>query len=83
MQIIQEQYEKIAKYLPTQRGNVNMTNLQLISAILYVTEISFFKYAVDQGPEIRLDTPSGIKDFLMRDRLVENARCHVGDAGDA
>lgn len=38
MQITQEQYEKIAKYLPTQRGNVSMTNLQLINAILYVTE---------------------------------------------
>ena len=38
MQITQEQYEKISKYLPTQRGNVNMTNLQLINAILYVTE---------------------------------------------
>ena len=40
MQITQEQYEKIAKYLPTQRGNVSMTNLQLINAILYVTENS-------------------------------------------
>ena len=38
MEITQEQYEKIAKYLPTQRGNVSMTNLQLISAILYVAE---------------------------------------------
>ncbi len=38
MQITQEQYEKIAKYLPKQRGNVSMTNLQLINAILYVTE---------------------------------------------
>ena len=38
IQIIQEQYEKIAKYLPTQRGNASITNLQLINAILYVTE---------------------------------------------
>ena len=38
MQITQEQYEKIAKYLPVQRGNVSMTNLQLINAILYVAE---------------------------------------------
>ena len=38
MQITQEQSEKIAKYLPVQRGNVSMTNLQLINAILYVTE---------------------------------------------
>ncbi len=36
MQITQQQYEKIAKYLPIQRGNVSMTNLQLINAILYV-----------------------------------------------
>ena len=38
MQITQEQYEKIAKYLPRQRGNVSMSNLRLINAILYVTE---------------------------------------------
>ena len=38
MQITQEQYNKIAKYLPVQRGNVSITNLQLINAILYVTE---------------------------------------------
>ena len=38
MQITQEQYEKIAKYFPRQRGNVSMTNLQMINAILYVTE---------------------------------------------
>ena len=38
MQITQEQYGKIAKYLPRQRGNVSMSNLQLINAILYVTE---------------------------------------------
>ena len=38
MEITQEQYEKIEKYLPRQRGNVSMSNLQLINAILYVTE---------------------------------------------
>lgn len=38
MEITKEQYEKIARYLPKQRGNVSMTNLQLINAILYVTE---------------------------------------------
>ena len=38
MEITQQQYEKIEKYLPRQRGNVSMSNLQLINAILYVTE---------------------------------------------
>jgi Transposase and inactivated derivatives len=38
MKITLEQYEKIAKYLPRQRGNVSMSNLQLVNAILYVTE---------------------------------------------
>lgn len=38
MEITKEQYEKIEKYLPRQRGNVSMTNLQMINAILYVTE---------------------------------------------
>lgn len=38
MEIIYEQYQKIAKYLPIQRGNVKISNLQLINAILYVAE---------------------------------------------
>ena len=38
MEITQEQYEGIEKYMPRQRGNVSMSNLQLINAILYVTE---------------------------------------------
>ena len=38
MKITQTQYEKIAKYLPRQRGNVSMSNIQLINAILYVAE---------------------------------------------
>lgn len=38
MEITQKQYKKIAKYLPRQRGNVSMSNLQLVNAILYVTE---------------------------------------------
>ena len=38
MEITKEQYERIAPYLPRQRGNVSMSNLQLINAILYVTE---------------------------------------------
>jgi transposase len=38
MEITQEQFERIEKYLPRQRGNVSMSNLQLVNAILYVTE---------------------------------------------
>lgn len=38
MEISIEQYEKIKKYLPVQRGNVSMSNVQLINAILYVAE---------------------------------------------
>jgi transposase len=38
MELNQEQYDKIAKYLPRQRGNVSMSNLQLVNGILYVTE---------------------------------------------
>jgi transposase len=38
MQITSEQYEQIAQYLPRQRGNVSMSNLKLINAILYITE---------------------------------------------
>lgn len=38
MEITKEQYQKIAKYLPVQRGNVKISNLQLINAILYVAE---------------------------------------------
>ena len=38
MEITKEQYERIARYLPKQRGNVSMSNHQLVNAILYVTE---------------------------------------------
>ena len=38
MEITKEQYRKIEKYLPKQRGNVKIENLQLINAILYVAE---------------------------------------------
>ena len=38
MEITNEQYQKIAKYLPVQRGNVKISNLQLINALLYVME---------------------------------------------
>lgn len=38
MELNEQQYDKIAKYLPRQRGNVSMSNLQLVNAILYVTE---------------------------------------------
>lgn len=38
MEITKEQIERIAPYLPRQRGNVSMSNHQLVNAILYVTE---------------------------------------------
>lgn len=38
MEITKEQYKKIEKYLPRQRGNVKIENLQLINAVLYVVE---------------------------------------------
>lgn len=38
MEITKEQFERIVPYLPRQRGNVSMSNLQLVNAILYVTE---------------------------------------------
>ena len=38
MEITKEQYGKISPYLPRQRGNVSMSNQQLVNAILYVTE---------------------------------------------
>ena len=38
MEITPEQYEKIRDSLPVQRGNVRLTNLQVLDAILYVAE---------------------------------------------
>ena len=38
MKITQEQYGKIAKHFPKQHGNVKMTNLEVLNAILYVLE---------------------------------------------
>ena len=38
MRITQEQLDKIAKYLPKQRGNVKYSNLDMVNAVLYVVE---------------------------------------------
>jgi transposase len=38
MKLTKEQYEGIADSLPRQRGNVSMTNLQLLNALLYMVE---------------------------------------------
>src|SRR5438045_6087193 len=38
MEITESQYQRIADCLPRQRGNVSMTNLQLLNALLYVVE---------------------------------------------
>src|SRR3954464_8488983 len=38
MEISEEQYARIKDSLPVQRGNVSLTNLQVLNAILYVAE---------------------------------------------
>ena len=38
MEITEEQYQQIEGCLPLQRGNVNVSNLQVINAILFVAE---------------------------------------------
>ena len=38
MEITEAQYERIAPHLPVQRGNVRVSNLQVLNAILYVAE---------------------------------------------
>jgi transposase len=38
MEITEEQYARIKDSLPLQRGNVSLSNLQVLNAILYVAE---------------------------------------------
>jgi transposase len=38
MGITEEQYERIKECLPRQRGNVSLSNLEVLNAILYVAE---------------------------------------------
>src|SRR5699024_3489628 len=38
MEITQAQYQRIPPLLPRQRGNVSLSNLQVLNAILYVAE---------------------------------------------
>ena len=38
MELTEAQYARIAPYLPRQRGNVRLSNLQILNAILYVAE---------------------------------------------
>ena len=38
MELTEAQYERIAPLLPRQRGNVRLTNLQVLNGILHVAE---------------------------------------------
>lgn len=38
MKITEEQYKKIEKYFPVQRGNVKIDNYTFINAVLYIAE---------------------------------------------
>jgi len=38
MEITEAQYQQIEHCMPRQRGNVSHSNLQILNAILYVTE---------------------------------------------
>lgn len=38
MQLTETQFNQISPYLPVQRGNVKLSNLQVLNAILYVAE---------------------------------------------
>jgi len=38
MEITEAQYERIKDALPVQRGNVRLSNLQVLNAVLYVAE---------------------------------------------
>ena len=38
MELTEAQYSRIASYLPRQRGNVSLSNRQVLNAILYVAE---------------------------------------------
>jgi transposase len=38
MELTESQFQRIADCLPRQRGNVGLTNLQLLNALLYVVE---------------------------------------------
>src|SRR3974377_1990741 len=38
MEITSEQFSRIEPFFPVQRGNVSLTNLQVVNAILYVAE---------------------------------------------
>jgi len=38
MELTQTQFQRIADCLPRQRGNVDITNLDMLNALLYVVE---------------------------------------------
>ena len=38
MELTKEHYEQIASLFPVQRGNVRVSNLKVLNAILYVAE---------------------------------------------
>ena len=38
MEITEEQYQQVAHLFPVQRGNVKLSNLQVLNAVLYLAE---------------------------------------------
>ena len=43
MKLTESQYERIADSLPRQRGNVSMSNLQLLNALLYASKLIIWR----------------------------------------
>lgn len=56
MELTATQYKQIEPYLPRQRGNVTLTNLQVLNAILYVTDMAASGAACPSG--LATGTPS-------------------------
>jgi len=48
VELTESQYRRIADCLPRQRGNVSMTNLQLLNALLYMVEHASSFSALDR-----------------------------------
>ena len=63
MEITSEQFSRIETFLPVQRGNVSLTNLQVVNAILYVAENGCKWRSLPKPRAQRIATPT-IKTYL-------------------
>lgn len=72
MEMTEAQYEWIRDVLPVQRGSLNLSNLEVLNAVLYVTEQGCQRRDLPLAHDLSLDDPQ-VQERRAGSRLREAA----------